>query len=418
MRRESRSLEYKENMDSNTFMKTISAYANYGNGVIIFGITDDGRVKGVSNPEKAALNLENKINDSMNPVPEYSIEIRGDSTVALTVYEGNYKPYLYRGKAYKRNDSATIEVSRMEYGRLVLEGQDKSFEEIPAVGQQLEFSQLERELVRVTGISGLSTDILKTLELYSDKAGFNNAAALLADENTFMGIDMIRFGAGIDEIMDRETFEKMSIISQLGESIRIFKKYYQYEKIDGAERRTIEKVPEKAFREAIANALVHRLWDVNASIRVSMFEDRIEISSPGGLPAGISEEEYLNGQVSILRNPIIGNVFFRLKYIEKFGTGIMRINHAYERALEKPSYRIFANSICVSLPVITLQDGLSEKEKVILRLIRKKGTAARSILEQESGMGRDAVIRVLNELLKRNIIAKRGKGRGTRYEAL
>ena len=173
-----------------------------------------------------------------------------------------------------------------------------------------------------------------------------------------------------------------------------------------------------AFREAIANALVHRLWDVNASIRVSMFEDRIEISSPGGLPAGISEEEYLNGQVSILRNPIIGNVFFRLKYIEKFGTGIMRINHAYERALEKPSYRIFANSICVSLPVITLQDGLSEKEKVILRLIRKKGTAARSILEQESGMGRDAVIRVLNELLKRNIIAKRGKGRGTRYEAL
>lgn len=418
MRRESRSLEYKENMDSNTFMKTISAYANYGNGVIIFGITDDGRVKGVSNPEKAALNLENKINDSMNPVPEYSIEIRGDSTVALTVYEGNYKPYLYRGKAYKRNDSATIEVSRMEYGRLVLEGQDKSFEEIPAAGQQLKFSQLERELVRVTGISGLSTDILKTLELYSDKAGFNNAAALLADENTFMGIDMIRFGAGIDEIMDRETFEKMSIISQLGESIRIFKKYYQYEKIDGAERRTIEKVPEKAFREAIANALVHRLWDVNASIRVSMFEDRIEISSPGGLPAGISEEEYLNGQVSILRNPIIGNVFFRLKYIEKFGTGIMRINHAYERALEKPSYRIFANSICVSLPVITLQDGLSEKEKVILRLIRKKGTAARSILEQESGMGRDAVIRVLNELLKRNIIAKRGKGRGTRYEAL
>ena len=418
MRRESRSLEYKENMDSNTFMKTISAYANYGNGVIIFGITDDGRVKGVSNPEKAALNLENKINDSMNPVPKYSIEIRGDSTVALTVYEGNYKPYLYRGKAYKRNDSATIEVSRMEYGRLVLEGQDKSFEEIPAAGQQLKFSQLERELVRVTGISGLSTDILKTLELYSDKAGFNNAAALLADENTFMGIDMIRFGAGIDEIMDRETFEKMSIISQLGESIRIFKKYYQYEKIDGAERRTIEKVPEKAFREAIANALVHRLWDVNASIRVSMFEDRIEISSPGGLPAGISEEEYLNGQVSILRNPIIGNVFFRLKYIEKFGTGIMRINHAYERALEKPSYRIFANSICVSLPVITLQDGLSEKEKVILRLIRKKGTAARSILEQESGMGRDAVIRVLNELLKRNIIAKRGKGRGTRYEAL
>ena len=57
-----------------------------------------------------------------------------------------------------------------------------------------------------------------------------------------------------------------------------------------------------------------------------MYENRIEISSPGGLPSELSEEEYLNGQISILRNPIIGNVFFRLKYIEKFGTGILRIN--------------------------------------------------------------------------------------------
>ena len=97
----------------------------------------------------------------------------------------------------------------------------------------------------------------------------------------------------------------------------MFRKYYQYEKIEGAERKCIDKIPEKAFREAIANALIHRMWDIPASIKVSMYADRIEISSPGGLPAGISEEEYLNGQISILRNPIIGNVFFRLKYIEK-----------------------------------------------------------------------------------------------------
>ena len=147
-----------------------------------------------------------------------------------------------------------------------------------------------------------------------------------------------------------------------------------------------------------------------------MLEDRIEISSPGGLPAGISEEEYLNGQVSILRNPIIGNVFFRLKYIEKFGTGIMRINYAYEKALEKPAYRIFENSIRVVLPVITLEDGLTEKEKKVLALIKEKGFMTRSSLEKESGLGRDTVIRTLNALLKRNIIDKKGRGRGTRYE--
>lgn len=129
------------------------------------------------------------------------------------------------------------------------------------------------------GIEQLTRDILKTLELYSDQNGFNNAAALLADNNHFKGIDIIRFGDSIDEIM---------------------------------ERKSVDKIPEKAFREAVANALVHRMWDIPASIKISMYPDKIEISSPGGLPAGLSEDEYLNGQISLLRNPIIGNVFSRL----------------------------------------------------------------------------------------------------------
>ena len=107
--RENRHLEYKENTNSNIFMKTISAYANYGIGKIIFGITDDEQVVGIKDPEDVCLNLENKINDSIKPVPQYQLGIEDDSTITLTVYEGMYKPYLYRGKAYKRNDSATIE---------------------------------------------------------------------------------------------------------------------------------------------------------------------------------------------------------------------------------------------------------------------------------------------------------------------
>ena len=148
------------------------------------------------------------------------------------------------------------------------------------------------------GIEKINKDILKTLELYSDQSGFNNAAALLADDNQFTGIDIIRFGDTIDEIMDRESLENISILSQLEKTLQMFRKYYQYEKIEGAERKCIDKIPEKAFREAIANALIHRMWDIPASIKVSMYADRIEISSPGGLPAGISEEEYL---VNILK---------------------------------------------------------------------------------------------------------------------
>lgn len=416
--RESRTLEFKENVESNTFLKTISAFANYGEGKIIFGIEDDGNIKGILEPQTACLRLENKINDSITPVPEYSLEIKEDSTIVLTVYEGRHKPYLYRRKAYKRNDSATIEVEHLEYNRLILEGSNQSFEELPNVNQELAFKILEKEMVQILGIHELNIDILKTLEMYSERDGYNHAAALLADQNSFKGIDMIRFGDSIDEIMDQTTLEGISVIEQFKNAVEMFRKYYEYEKIEGTSRISIEKIPEKAFREAIANALVHRQWDVNAFIRVSMYSDRIEITSPGGLPAGISEEEYLNGQISLLRNPILGNVFFRLKYIEKFGTGILRINHAYEHALMKPSYQIYDNSISVRLPIILAENKLTTEEQAVVEVLKKDFGLSRKEIEWKTGYRKDKVIRILNVLLEKNIIGKIGAGRGTKYHIL
>lgn len=414
--RESKYLEYKENLTSNTFLKTVSAYANYGEGKIVFGIDDSGIVIGISDPVNECLNLENKINDSIKPVPEYNLEIQDDSTIILTVFEGMYKPYLYKGKAYKRNDSSTIEVERLEYNRLVLEGSNLSFEELTSSDQQLTFSKLSTELIRVIGIEQLTKDILKTLELYSDQNGFNNAAALLADNNHFKGIDIIRFGDSIDEIMERKTFENVSILSQMEQSIQMFHQYYRYEKIEGMERKSVDKIPEKAFREAVANALVHRMWDIPASIKISMYSDKIEISSPGGLPAGLSEDEYLNGQISLLRNPIIGNVFFRLKYIEKFGTGILRINRAYANALIKPSYQIFSNSIKVILPVISTDYNLNKTEKMLLAFLKNRNNLTRKEIEKLSGMEKTKIIRGLNNLIQKNIVQREGNGRGTRYK--
>lgn len=237
--------------------------------------------------------------------------------------------------------------------------------------------------IRVMGIEQLTKDILKTLELYSDQNGFNNAAALLADNNHFKGIDIIRFGDSIDEIM---------------------------------ERKSVDKIPEKAFREAVANALVHRMWDILASIKISMYPDKIEISSPGGLPAGLSEDEYLNGQISLLRNPIIGNVFFRLKYIEKFGTGIMRINYAYKNILVKPEYRIFSNSIRIILPVIKSDYKLNEAEKRLINILTDSGSMTRNEVEKADEMEKSKTIRILNGLIDKNIIQKKGMGRATKYE--
>lgn len=303
----------------------------------------------------------------------------------------------------------------LEYNRLILEGRNMSFEECVSVKQDLSFHKLEEEFKEIMKITELNTDILKTLDLYSDKNGFNNAAALLADKNIFKGIDIIRFGDSIDEIMERKTIEGVSILTQLKECIQMFQSYYQYEKIQDTQRKKIDKIPEKAFREAIANALVHRTWDVNASIKVSMYPDKIEISSPGGLPVEISKEEYLNGQISIFRNPIIGNVFFRLKYIEKFGTGIMRINYAYKDALENPQYEIYENSIKVILPVITDGSNLTKPEKELVNLLRENEKMSRLEIEKNIDWGKDKTIRIINLLLKKNIIYKEGRGRGTKY---
>ena len=191
--------------------------------------------------------------------------------------------------------------------------------------------------------------------------------------------------------------------------------YYQYEKIEGVERRTIEKIPEKAYREAIANALVHRAWDVKASIKVSMFEDRIEISSPGGLPAELSADEYVNGQVSILRNPIIGNVFFRLKYIEKFGTGILRINHLYRNSIKKPDYKVFENSIKVVLPVMEELGKFTEMEAVVWRQMQGQKEMTRVQIERNTGIKKDTLLRILNGMIEKGFIQKTGAGRGTKY---
>ncbi len=158
---------------------------------------------------------------------------------------------------------------------------------------------------------------------------YNNAAMLLADNNNFPGIDIIKFGSTIDEIEYRKTIFNISVLKQLQEAEDVFSQYYKIEKIEGMERKTRFLIPLEAFRETVANALVHRTWDVNSHIRIAMYDDRIEVYSPGGLPAGITKEDYIRGYVSILRNPIIGNVFFRLDIIEQFGTGILRIKKAY-----------------------------------------------------------------------------------------
>lgn len=412
---ETTTLEFKQQL-SKSYLKTVSAYANYGTGKIIFGIADDGTPVGLTDPQDTCLRVEHAINDSIDPVPRFELSIEEDTrTVTLTVHEGPDKPYLFSGRAYRRADTSTVEVSRLEYGRLVLTGEHVSFDALVAKEQDLAFSHLEKELASKLGVKPLDQNSLISLELMAPSGEYCNATALLADSNQFPGVDVARFGESTNIIHSRHAFERTSVLEQMQRTLEVFDTYYAYEEIVGFERITKTLVPREAFREAIANALVHRCWDVRANIKVGMFADRIEITSPGGLPAGITEELYLAGGPSVARNPILANVFFRLGHIERFGTGIPRILNEYAHETVSPSFALRDSSITVTLPVTVLEN-VTPDERAILDVLAKSSALTRSQIAEKTQLSKSKAIRTLNALIDKKLITKIGEGRSVRYE--
>lgn len=412
--KETKTLEFKVDL-SNSFLKTVSAFSNFGTGVVKFGVNNDGFIIGIDDLEKKCLDIENKIKDSISPNPNYKLEIDyKNKTIDLIVYEGLNKPYFYKSKAYKRNDTSTIEVDIIELQRLVLEGRNMFYEEIETNEEDLSFEILKDKLKKEIGVD-LSKDILKTLGLISDNNKYNNGAKILSDSNDLLGIEIIKFGNNINEIKERIAISNCSILKQYDLTYEIFKKNYSYELIDGQARKIINLIPLNAFREALANAIIHRVYDENINIRIMMFLDKVIITSPGGLPSGISKEEYLDGQVSKLRNPMIANIFYRFKYIEKFGTGILRIKDLYKGLNVKPNFKVYENSISVILPSINMKLSLTEDEKKIMDHLNEGYRSSSKDLSNVTGFNKDKVLRTIKGLKEKDYIKISGIGKATKY---
>ena len=225
----------------------------------------------------------------------------------------------------------------------------------------------------------------------------------------------MKFGENISIIQKRTTFENISVLDAYEKSIAIFRDYYQYEVIQGADRKKMEKIPEAAFREAIANALIHRVWDVDPQIRVSMFDDRIEVVSPGGLPSGITAEEYLSGKLSVLRNRNLANVFYRLGFVEIFGTGITRIKQLYEESLVKPDFEISENIIKIVLPIFENNLNLTEDETIIYKVLSNTMLKPISEIAPYVPFGKSKTTQLLKDMGQKGVVIVEGKGRGTKY---
>lgn len=174
----------------------------------------------------------------------------------------------------------------------------------------------------------------------------------------------------------------------------------------------------KAYREAVLNALMHRRLDINSPVQIAMYDDRIEITSPGGLPPGISKSDYLYGWVSNPRNLTICMAFYMLNYVEQFGTGVTRIRLAYEGFADEPEFDISENYIRISLPVIDHYKPLQNEDlpSHVLRLLSERDSLSAAELEILTGYSRSSIQAAMKQLIGAGLVRKTGTARSTRYE--
>lgn len=302
--------------------------------------------------------------------------------------------------------------------KMLLNGRNLSFEELKYDSDGLSFNRLDGWLSDRLKVSQVDENILKSLDLIKD-GSYNNAAALIADRNSFPGngLDLIRYGdRKMTQIIDRVSCDGVSVIEQFERAMAFYEKHINQ-----------GEVPFVAYRETVANAIVHRDYMRNGRNRIEIFNDRIEVMSIGGLPVGISEDEYLRGSFSNMRNRISADVFYRCGYIERLGTGIRRIREAYMDFEEKPIFQIYQNSIITTLPKqsqIILRESaeipygyLTADEDRAYNFILATEEANRVQLETYMDIKKTKAGEILKSLVDKGVVMAKGSGRAMKYVA-
>lgn len=419
---ENKNLELKKEYTDN-LLKSISAFSNYDGGIIIIGVDESNKqVVGVSDYINTKMKIENKINDTITPRPRYDINVilkNNQYILEVIVYAGINTPYLYKGIAYQRHDTSTLPVDQESLIELSLKGKNITYDQLEVDENNLTFNVLEKKIRQVKPIKQFDNDILITLGLITNNK-YNVAGKLLADNSDYeFGVDMVRFGNSISVFLDRKTLSKISILTQYDEALSMFEKHFpEVEVVEGLKRVKKTAIPYEAFREAVANAIAHRNYRINAPIKIEMFDNRIEIISPGGLPQGMTEENYLKDNLSILRNKTISNVMHTLEIIERFGTGIRRINNAYIEYERKPKFIIKDTYIKVILPNLLFDDKNMNEKTRILNLLDINVEITRQDIESLLNVNKTKAVDLLNILKENKLIDSFGSGKNTTYKKI
>ncbi len=410
--------------------KEIIAFVNSSGGILYVGISDDGSVVGVENPDMAMQQISNMVRDSIKPDAtmfiRYEIkEIDGKPVIAAEVQRGTERPYYLAKKGlrpegvYVRQGTSSVPATSTAIRRMIKETDGDSFEAMRSLEQNLTF-QAAAEEFRSRNIE-FGPAQMKTLGILNTDGIYTNLALLLSEQCTHTVKAAVFEGKDQSVFRDRQEFTG-SLLLQLSE-------VYEYIDRRNQVRATFQKLrridtrdyPEVAIREALLNSLVHRDYSYGASTLVSVYDDRIELTTLGGLPFGVSLNDIMIG-LSVCRNPKLANVFYRLQLIEAYGTGMRKIMRAYEGSNRKPTIETTENAFKIVLPNLNAAaDPLpfagtgDEQEQKVLEFVQSHGSITRKEAETVTGIKQTAAGRLLRNMVQKQLLVQTGQGKNTRY---
>ncbi|HGD0365146.1 TPA: ATP-binding protein [Streptococcus agalactiae] len=330
-----------------SWLKSVSAFANGRGGKLIFGVKEDNTILGLSDYQEVSENISETIKTKMDPNPEFDMEIKeldGKVILILSVFAGKNTPYFVvdggSRTAYKRVGNQSVPASRIDLFNLSLKGEHISYDSLQSKKkiEDVSFKELKIEYKERTGKDFEEKD-LKSFGLVNDEGNLTVTGALFADNHQVYQSrvfctrwnGLTKANGRMDALDDIE-FEG-NIIYLLKASLDFVKRNSKKMWKKGPVYRIeYPEYPERAVQEALVNALIHRDYSVIGSeVHVDIYDDRLEIYSPGGMYDGTFVQDLNPLNVSSTRrNPIIADVFARMDLMERRGSGLRKIIEAYE----------------------------------------------------------------------------------------
>ncbi|MEG1067090.1 MAG: ATP-binding protein, partial [Anaerovoracaceae bacterium] len=425
---ESETIELKQQINAD-FKKEIVAFANSDGGKIYVGITPEGEPIGVLNREKTMEQIGNMIRDGIKPdLSSYTsikaVDENGAKCVIVTVQRGGKRPYHLSDKGlkptgvYVRHGISSVPATDEAIRNMIRESDGVTFDKSRCILQELTFEYAEK--IFLQNKVSFSESNKQTLGLIDLDGYYTNAAQILSDQCEHSIKCAVYEGTGKMKFKARKAFFG-SILKQMndafeyiGMSNNLNSTFDKLERIDNYD------YPPYAIREALVNTVVHRDYDYSGSTLINIFDDRIEFVSIGGLVKGLTMSDIMNG-ISQSRNMIIADIFYRLKLIESYGTGIQRIIESYETSNRKPKFQSATASFVVTLPKIVERslltlDGEITNIDMARQLIKEKGEISRKELENKLLCSKFTALNILKELLYNGEIIKNNAGVNTKYK--